>query len=183
MAQAQLDLIDKRDDKAQESYRKAVAANPNLHNARLQLSLSYSSGKASTDLTQAALHAREAVRINPKRVDGWDALAYALGRKGKVAELDSELARTPERSPIFHGARGMLDGGHEAAKAEQLLREYLKNPAEGPERPTRVMAHFKLAAALERQGRKGDAIAALEAANKLQPNDDAIQKELKRLRG
>ena len=87
MAQSRLDLLEKRYEQARECYRKAVAADPNLYNARLALSQSLAYNK-EPDLTQAELHAREAVRINPKRADGWGALAYVLARQGKLADLD-----------------------------------------------------------------------------------------------
>ena len=178
LAQARLELLEKQYAKARECYRQAVAADPNLHAARVLLSSSL-----PEDPAQAEAQAREAVRINSKRVDGWDALAYALGRQGKTAELDRAIAQMEEPGGAFHGGRGLLDGGKDPAKAEQLFRQYLNRPAEGPGRPSKVMAHLRLATALERLGRKNEAVAALEEGAKLDPKHAAIQKELKRLRG
>jgi tetratricopeptide (TPR) repeat protein len=134
LAQARLELLNKQPGKARECYRKAVAANPDLHEARVLLA------RSTGDEAQA----REAIRINPKRIDGWDALAYALGRQGKTTELDQVVARMEEPTGLYHGARGLLDGDKDAAKAGQMLRQYLKNPAQGPERPTVAQAERRL---------------------------------------
>ena len=187
LAQARLDLMEKQPAKARESYRQAVAADPNLHLARVLLSRSLANNDAP-DLPRAEAEARQAVRINPKRVSGWEALAYALGRQGKAAALDQavvEMGRAlpDEFSAIFYGGRGLLDGGKDPAKAESLFRQYLKQPAQGPQRPSQAVAHLSLAMALEKLGRKNEALAALEAGAKLDPRHQAIQKELKRLRG
>ena len=182
LAQARLELLEKQSAKARECYRKAVAADPELQAARVLLSRSLAYDDAP-DLAQAETHAREAIRINPKRIDGWDALAYALGRQGKTAELDKAIARMDEPTGAYHGARGLLDGGKDLAKAEQLFRQYLKQPAAGPERPSAAVAHLNLAMALEKLGRKTEAVTELEAAARLNPKHPGIQKELKRLRG
>lgn len=134
LAQAKLELLDKSPAKAQECYRKAVAADPNLHEARVLLARSLG------DQAQA----REAIRINPKRIDGWDALAYALGRQGKVAELDALIAKREEPTGLYHGALGLLDGGKDSAKAVELLTRYSKRPADGPERPTAADAEKRV---------------------------------------
>jgi tetratricopeptide (TPR) repeat protein len=139
LAQAEIDLLEKRPDLARESYRKAVAADPNLFAARLQLARSL-----SDQPEQAEAHAREAIRIKPKRLDGWELLAYALGRQGKIAELDQTIAKMDDSAGLFHGARGLLDGSKDKAKAQQMLRQYVKQPSPGPERPTAAQAESLL---------------------------------------
>lgn len=182
LAQAELEMMEKRPGNFRECYRKAVAANPNLYPARISLarSLAYND---PPDFAQAELHAREAVRINRKRTDGWDLLAYALGRQGKVIELEQAMAEAGESSTSFYAGRGLLDAAKDSPKAERLFRQYLKEPAQGPGRPSLAAARLSLGLALENQGRKPEALAELEAAAKLNPKHPAIQKELKRLRG
>ena len=187
LAQARLDLMEKQPAKARESYRKAVAADPNLQLARVLLSRSLASQDAP-DLPRAEAEARQAVRIDPKRVNGWEALAYALGRQGKGTEIDQAVAEMgralpDEFSGIFYGGRGLLDGGKDLVKAESLFRQYLTQPAQGPQRPSPAATHLSLALTLEKLGRKNEAVAALEAGARIDPRHQAIQKELKRLRG
>lgn len=182
LAQAELDVIEKQYGKARESYRKAVAADQNLYPARISLARSLAYNEAP-DLAQAEVHAHEAVRINGKRCVGWDTLAYALGRQGKVAELEQAIAQSEESSPGFYGGRGLLEAAKDWSKAEQLFRQYLKYPAQGPGRPSLAVAHLSRGLALEKQGRRNDALAELETAARLNSKHPAIQKELKRLRG
>jgi len=139
LAQAQIDLLEKRSDLARESYRKAVAADPNFQEARILLARALAG-----EPEQAEVQAREAIRINPKRINGWELLAYALGRQGKIAELDQTIAKMGDTTGLFHGARGLLDGAKDSAKAEQMLRQYVKQPSPGPERPTAAQAESLL---------------------------------------
>ena len=182
LAQAELDSLEKQYGKARESYRKAVAADPNLYPARISLARSLAYNEAP-DLAEAEVQAREAIRINRKRPDGWDLLTYALGRQSKVVELDRAITQSGDSSANFYGGRGLLDAAKDDLKAERLFRQYLKEPAQGPGRPSQALARLGLGLALEKQGRKPEAIAELEAAARLNPKHPAIQKELKRLRG
>jgi len=187
LAQAELDKMRKQLGRLRESYQRAVAANPKLYNARVALARDYAFGR-EPELPKAIAEAREAVQLMPRRHEGWDALLYALARQGNKPGVDAALAdaarRMPgEGSPLFNAARGWMEGAQpDDARAEALLRAYLKTqPDVG--RPTLGMAHWSLAIALEKQGRKEDARAAIETAARLEPKNERIQNDLKRLRG
>ena len=54
------------------------------------------------------------------------------------------IAKMGDTTGLFHGARGLLDGAKDSAKAEQMLRQYVKQPSPGPERPTAAQAESLL---------------------------------------
>jgi hypothetical protein len=88
LAQAQIDLLEKRPDLARESYRKAVAADPNFQDARI-------CSRAAWPVSPNGPKFRRAkpIRINPKRIDGWELLAYALGRQARSPNLTKPSPR------------------------------------------------------------------------------------------
>jgi hypothetical protein len=61
------------------------------------------------------------------------------------------------------------------------LRKYLTQEREAGA-PTHGVAQWRLGLVLEHQGRKADAIAAIEAAVKAEPSLDSAKKDLKRLK-
>lgn len=187
MAQAELEKLRKQPGRLREIYQKAVAAEPRYYNARLALAREYVFTR-EPDFPKAIAELREAVQLMPRRHEAWELLVYALARQGNKTEVDAALAdaarRMPgEGSPLFFAGRGWMEAAQpDHARAEALFRAYLKTqPDVG--RPPLAMAHWRLALALEKQGRKEDARAALEAAARLQPKNEAIQNDLKRLRG
>lgn len=188
MVRAQLAALEKSGGNAvREHYRAAVAADPNYAPARLALAASLSRAEP-LELADAEKHAREAVRLRPRSPAAWETLAFALGRQGKGAEAGAMFAELRKTLPDEYGAHyraaeGLIAAGKELPRAEELLKLFLSQPPQGPERPSRANAEWRLGQVYEMTGRKQEAIAQLETAARSNPGNQEIQRALKRLRG
>lgn len=131
--------------------------------------------------------ARALVKIDPKRIIGYRALAIVFANARKWTELDAVLAEAEKAvpdnlTPYFQAGRIIgLQATPEFARAERYLRKYLTQEPE-PGTPTWAHAHWRLGLLLEKQGKKVDAIAELDQAIKLKPDLEDAKKDLKRLR-
>jgi tetratricopeptide (TPR) repeat protein len=76
----------------------------------------------------------------------------------------------------------LLQINQEIPKAEQYFRKHLSQPPEGLA-PSLSAAHWRLGLALEKLGRKQDAIEQMEEALRLQPDFENAKRDLKRLKG
>jgi len=85
-------------------------------------------------------------------------------------------------SPFYTAASARYNEGQDLPRAERCLRKYLTIEREAG-RVTHAAAQWRLGLVLERQGRKAEAIAALESAVRLDGSLDAAKKDLKRLKG
>jgi hypothetical protein len=104
----------------------------------------------------------------------------------KYPDLDATLAQAEAAipgnlTPHYAAARVMIVEGGDAARAEALLRRYL---ATEPEigAPSHAGAHWRLGLALEREGRKPEALAELETAARMDPKLEGAKKDLQRLK-
>jgi len=131
--------------------------------------------------------AREAVDAEPWRVGGWTVLAVRQAFRKQWSEMDATLAKAESAipgnlSPHYQVARVLITEKLDGARAEALLRRYLKTQPEIGA-PSYAGAHWRLGQALEMQGKPGEAIAEFQTASKLDPKLDGPKKDLKRLKG
>jgi tetratricopeptide (TPR) repeat protein len=160
---------------------KAVEVQPDSFDARIRLGNFCASNKKPDE---AERHAREAIRIQPDRVNGYALLTVALVQQSKWPELDAVL-REAEKIvfdnllPYYRAGNTCLGLKVELPRAEQYFRKYLTQTPE-LRMPTLADAHWRLGLVLEGLARKNEAIAELRTAVKLEPNSHAGQ-DLKRL--
>ncbi len=163
--------------------QKAVELGPDDYAARVGLS---SRLVARNESAAAERHARAALGIDSGRGAAHALLAGIYAHEQRWADLDAALAAAEAAVPgnllpHYNAARTLLTDGREPARAERYLRQYLAVEPEGGA-PRHAGARWRLAQALERQGRKDDAIAQLEAAIKARPDFDDAKNDLKRLK-
>jgi tetratricopeptide (TPR) repeat protein len=125
--------------------------------------------------------------IDPHRISGYSTLAIVYANLNRLTDLDATLAdaekAVPDNfGPYFQAGRSLLMANTEFPRAERYLRKYLTTTEPEPNTPTLAQAQRNLGLVLEKEGRKADAIAALEQAIKLKPDFEDAKKDLKRLR-
>jgi predicted Zn-dependent protease len=121
--------------KTEAFYRKAVEAQPDNYKARVTLAGFYLD-HAHLNLDEAERHAREAVRIDPGRVTGYEILAQVYARRGDWPNLDAVLETSDREvpddlTPHYRAAKVLLEEGKEPERAAALLRRYLSAEPEG----------------------------------------------------
>jgi len=180
-------------------WRKAIAARPTSYEAHtglaealIQASTTAEPAVPDTHLNQAETEAKAALAIDPGRAAAYRQLAVITATERRWAELEALLKRAraavpDDLAPAYHAARILLtrsDPNHpdpaQLLLAEQCLRAYLAQPAEGQE-PRHSDAHWRLALVLERLNRKPEAIHELKAALSLDPTFEPAKRDLKRL--
>jgi tetratricopeptide (TPR) repeat protein len=164
-------------------YTKALAADPRSYAAQFALANFYV-GDAGPRLDLAEQHARAALALAPDRVSAYAVLARVLATQRRLAELDALLAdarrAVPDDLTPFLTAATSLTRAGEFARAENCARTYLTQEREG-NAPTHGVARWRLAQALEKQGRLDEARAELQAARTLEPTHAEIARDLARL--
>ncbi len=181
-ARVRLARFDRHFGEIEGLYRRATEAQPANYDAQLQLGSFCGNNKK---LDEAESRAREAIRIDPDRVAAHALLAAVLVHQQKWTDLHRTLAAAEEAVPdnlypYFRAATNCISLNIELPRAEQYLRKYLGQEPE-PDMPSHAVARWRLGQALEKQGRKPDAIAEYQASVNLDPNSPAKQ-ELKRLK-
>jgi tetratricopeptide (TPR) repeat protein len=84
-------------------------------------------------------------------------------------------------SPYYQAGRLLLNAGSDLSRAENYFRKYLTQEPEAGA-PQHAHAHWRLGLVLEKQGRKPEAINALDTAVRLKPDLADAKKDLKRLK-
>ena len=131
--------------------------------------------------------ALQIVQAEPWRTGGWQVLASLYAFQDRYAELDdvlkrSEAAEPSHLSPWYQAGRQLVVSHKDPGRAESYLRHYLsKEPEIGAQ--SWAAARWRLALALEQQGKKTEAIGELTTAVRLDPKLEDAKKDLKRLRG
>jgi tetratricopeptide (TPR) repeat protein len=175
----------KQPAEAEGHYRKAAETDPRNYSALLSPAWFYlSDNQKKYDLAEK--YARQAIALDPGRSSGYSALAHTLVHQERWQDLDLVLAQAEREvpddlSPEFQAALGLLLSEKDPPRAERCLRRYLTQEPEG-QAPPLARAHWRLGQALEKQGRKNEAIAEMETALRLEPSLDPAKKDLKRLR-
>ena len=166
-------------------YLKAVEADPAAYNARLSLASFYSREDLKRyDLVEK--RAREAAAIDPGRVGAHAMLAFACAKQQRFADLETVLAAAetsvPDNlTPYYTAGRTLVVDGLEPLRAERYLRKYVGQEPEGFA-PRLAPAHWRLGLALEKLGRKQEAIREIAEAVRLDPTLEPAKKDLKRMK-
>ena len=185
LAQAKLAFRDKQAARGEAALRQAVEADPNSYPARIALAR-FCTGEAQKKWEEAEQHARAALALDRSRVSAWALLAYLYAHLQRWDDLDRTLAEAgravpDDLAPCYQAARTLLLDDREPARAEHWFRKYLTLEPE-PGSPTLAHAHWRLALAIEKQGRRPEALAEIETALQLKPDLDEAKKDLKRLK-
>lgn len=186
LARAMLASMKRDTNAVAQAYTKAYEADPQRWATRMALA-QWLATPWRGPMARVEKLALEAQASEPQRVGSYTLLAAVYAYQQRWADMDAMLARAVANAPDsraahYQAARQMITDGREFARAEALLRDYLARPVEGGS-PSHAAARWRLGLALEKQGRKADAIAEIEKAVKQDPDLDAAKKDLKRLRG
>jgi tetratricopeptide (TPR) repeat protein len=166
-------------------YLKAVETDPAAYGARLALAGFYSREDVKKyDLVEK--RAREALAIDRGRVGAHATLAFACAKQRRLADLETVLAAAeasvPDNlTPYYTAGRTLVVDGLEPQRAERYLRKYLAQEAEGSS-PSLAAARWRLGLALEKQGRKQEAVREIAEAVRLDPAFEPAKKDLARLK-
>lgn len=192
-ASARVDFLSDDSDAARRNaatlaiWQTTVAARPDNFDARTSLAAAYLAAGDAGQLAKAETEAKRAVALDRTRVDGYKVLAGVYARAGHWDELEAVLKQargnvSDDRSPEYVAAATILNAnaGSQMQRAEQMLRDYLGQPAEGQE-ANHASAHWRLGQVLEQQGRKDDAVRELRMAVEQDGTLDGAKKDLKRL--
>jgi tetratricopeptide (TPR) repeat protein len=186
MALVRLAQEEKQPQKLEDLYKKALEADPKTYEAHIGLVNVYA-GAQPRNPTAVEAHARQAIAIEPKRISGYNGLAWALVAQKRWADLDATIAdaerAVPDDSmPYFIAGLALLREGEDFPRAERYFRKYLTQEREAGQ-ATHAATQWRLGQLLEKAGRKAEAIAAMEAAVKADPSLEPAKKDLKRLKG
>ena len=178
------EIAAREDQKAQipELYHKAHDAAPERPETA-QRWCSYLATKR--DWAPAEKCARDLSKANPERAGAYSLLAFVYAAQQRWSDVDVLLATAEKMAPDnlipYYQAGWTAVDFNDLPRAERYLRKYLSQEPE-PGMPRLSRAHWRLAQALEKQGRKPEAVAELEAAVRLEPGLEGAEKDLKRLR-
>jgi tetratricopeptide (TPR) repeat protein len=169
----------------EQVWVQAVQADPSRWEPHANLAGIYASGTPSR-WELAEKEALTAKKIDPDRSSPYAVLAAAYIAGDRWADLDAILAEServiPDNlSPYLRAAVSLTTAGKDLPRAERYARKFLTQPPE-PTSPARVVGHWRLAQALEKQGRIPEAIAELQAGAKLDSKFEPVQQDLKRLK-
>jgi tetratricopeptide (TPR) repeat protein len=171
--------------KTESAYKAALAAGPKSYEANIALASLYANDTFKKyDVTQRL--SRDAIQIDPKRITGYSLLVQTLLLEKKDSEAETVLAQAEKNvphdlGPNYQAGRVLLVLNRDFPKAEKYFRKFLTQEPE-PVGPTLAHAHWRLAQALEKQGRKPDAISEEEIAIKLKPDLKPAYDDLKRMK-
>ncbi|HEV2175991.1 MAG TPA: tetratricopeptide repeat protein [Terriglobia bacterium] len=185
LAEARL-AEDRKDTAAEEqSYRKAVAANPRDYDALVALA-AFCARDSVKKYGEAAKYARQALEVDLGRVEAYSALSTASAAREDWSSLDSALAEAARNvsddfSPYYQAGRVLLENGQNLPRAERYFRKYLTQEPEGGA-PSLAQAHWRLGLTLGKEGRKADAVSELQTAVRLKPDLQEAKKDLDRLK-
>ena len=169
----------------EQVYVEAVTADPSRYEPHINLASIYASGNAPRwELAEKeALIAR---KMDPDRTAPYSILAavYAIGERW--SELDAVLAEAEKKipdnlSPYLRASSTLVYGNKDLPRAERYARKYLSQEPE-PTSNSLAVGHWRLGLALEKQGKKTDAIAELQTAVKMDAKFEQAQKDLKRVK-
>ncbi|MGA3026431.1 MAG: tetratricopeptide repeat protein [Bryobacteraceae bacterium] len=168
-----------RPAQARPLLEKALAIDPSIHIERLDLGIVYAEDK---QYDRAIAEFKEAIRLDDARPDAHLQLARVYQQTGKAADAEAEMAilrklREQERQNVLKGAaRTLVNRGDELArdgKNEEAMTSYQKARETDPEC---AEAYSRIGALLVQSGKLDEAIAPLEKAVALNP-DDALARD------
>jgi tetratricopeptide (TPR) repeat protein len=185
LAKGEIALHEKQFDQVLGLYQKAVETDPKSYDALTALAGLYISEKWR-DPAKAELYTQKAISLDPARALAYGILAQAKVWAEKWSELDQVIAQAEKAVPdnyiyYYRAGRALLNSGKDNARAERYFRKYLSQEPEG-NTPTLAVGHWQLGLALEKLGRKQDAIAEVQAALNQDPKLKTAKEDLKRLK-
>jgi tetratricopeptide (TPR) repeat protein len=185
MALAEIAEANKQPEETESNLRKAAAADPTSYAAQMGAAWFYASEERK-NYDQAEKYARDGLALDPSRSSSYTVLARVFVRKERWQELDSILEQAEKNvpddlNPEFQAGLELLAAEKDPNRAERYFRKYLAQEPEG-RTPALSRAHWRLGQALDRQGRKREAIAEIETALRLEPSLDQAKKDLKEIR-
>src|SRR5262245_12752613 len=184
LALAQIALTEKDSATADARYREAARVDPKSYDGPIGAANWFAYGRENWK--EAESDARAALEVGPDRIGSYAVLAVGYVHDERWSDLDAILASAeravPDNLTAYYSAAVMLiTEKKDASRAERYLRKYLGVEPE-PNRPSFARAHWRLAGALEQQGKKPEAVTELETAIKLDPDLEDAKKDLKRLK-
>jgi tetratricopeptide (TPR) repeat protein len=167
-------------------YHDAVTKHPDDYRARVAYSSWLAApwrGGASASEEQA----RAALALDSGRASAYTILAVLAARAARWDDLERTLTEAETRvpddlSPYYQAGRICLVESNDAERAERYFRHYLTRPPEAGTSSV-AAAHWRLGLALEKQGKKSEAVAEIETASRLDPKFEPAKKDLQRLKG
>jgi tetratricopeptide (TPR) repeat protein len=185
LAEARLAQMEKQFGKLEGIYLRAVEADSNHYEARMALANFYLSSKPNQQPELALRHAAEASRLHPDRAWPYAILAAAAALAGRQTEAERHVAAAQKNVPEDPGpqlsAAGVfISQAKNLAVAESWCRGFLAKPAQ-PDGPPHAMGHWRLAQALDRQGKRSEAVKSIGEASRLLPKHAGIAAEKARL--
>ena len=183
LAQAEFDNHEKQTGNIEDLYRKARASDSQNYNAVVSQCNFLLSAKRWEEAEKCGA---DLLKLDRGRQSGYSVLAVAYASEKKWNELDAALAdgekNVPDNlQPYFYAGRTLAATGADNARGERYLRHYLEQEPE-PNASKPAFAHWRLGELLEKEGRKGDAVAEYQKAAQMAPDNEPIQKDLKRLK-
>jgi tetratricopeptide (TPR) repeat protein len=169
----------------EDYYHKAAQADPKSYEVQIRLAWFYLAEKQK-DFDLADKHAQRALSLDTGRIGGYKVMAVVRAREEHWQDLDMVLTQAQTMVPDdlsahFQAGVEILLAGKDPSRAEQYLRKYLTQEPEGYA-PHFSRAHWRIGQALQKQGRKAEAISEFEAALRLEPDLEGARKDLKALK-
>ena len=170
----------------EDYYHKAAQADPKSYHVQMRLARSFYLSDKQKKYDLADKHAQQAVSLDPERIGAYKVMAVVRVRQEHWQELDRLLAQAAAKVPDdlsahFEAGLQTLLTGKDPVRAEQYLRKYLTQEPEAGA-PSLSQAHWRLGQALEKQGRKTEAISEIEAALRMEPTLEGAKQDLKALK-
>jgi tetratricopeptide (TPR) repeat protein len=179
-------LAEEAKDAANEEalYLKALAASPHDYEVVEPLAEFYWKLAKNPDLAEK--YARQAVQIEPGQARAYAVLAAVYAGGQRWNDLEAILAEAGKNvpddlNPYYQAGRTLLVEGKDLPRAEGYFRKYLTQEPEADD-PSLADAHWRLGLALEKQGRKPEAVSELETALRMKPDLREAKKDLARLK-
>jgi tetratricopeptide (TPR) repeat protein len=185
LAKAKIALHEKEYDKVEGFRLKAVEANPKSYDALISAAGLYTSERWK-NFDKAIDYAQKAMQVDPTRSASYSVLAQIYASLERWSDLDQLIAKSEKAvpdnlSPHYAAGRVLINTGKDNARAERYFRQYLTQEPEG-ETPVLAGAHWRLGLALEKEGRKQEAIKEVQIAVQMKPDLKEAQKDLKRMK-
>jgi len=182
IAQVEIAAKEKRTADIPELYHKAHDANPKQYETAYQWCNSLANQK---NWLEAEKCARDLLAVDLERAAAYSLLAVVYVNQLRWDEVDKVLAEAEKAipdnlSPYFNaGSNSTVVGAYD--RSERYLKKYMSQEPE-PSAPKLSRAHWRLAQAYEKAGRKPDAVKEVQLAAQMDPEFKPAQDDLKRLR-
>jgi len=182
IAQAEVAAKEKRNTDLPDLYQKAHDAKPAQYETSYQWCNSLAGQKKWPEAEKCA---RELQAVDPARITAYSILAFVYVSQLRWDDADKLLAEAEKAvpdnlAPYFNAGNASLTASA-FDRCEHYYRKYMTQDPE-PNAPKISRAHWRLALAYEKAGRKPDAVKELQVATQLEPTFEPAQKDLKRLK-